>query len=643
MVANRFVRLTRSTVGSVPRRFCMLLIAAFVWGVGATANAQTQMPMPAQTTTFSGNVRGYWFTAPTNFVIVGVEVPTEASSGTQNVAVLRFLPAPTVPPTPPGPPLPPPIFSATTNNFDTLFLTQNNPAAGTITTKIPVTTGEFVGVLGNRGNNSSYGNGSSGTTIDGIATPLTRLGMQFPLSTTAPQLVWQEPSSTNISRVWLYYQPGFLISGEASPPAGGTVTCSPDIIASGATTTCTVTPSPGYAVSEVSGCGVTATAPPYTTAPATAHCTVTATFIEGVTVGGTVSGLSGSGLALSLNGTETLPIAADGSFTFTSRVITGDTYNVTVQTQPSTPSQTCVVTNGSGTAAATNITDVAVACTTNTYTLGGNVSGLAGSGLVLSLNSGAQTLPVSADGSFTFPTTIASGGAYTVTVQTQPSAPTQTCSVSTGSGTVTNANVTNVSITCTTNTYAVGGSVSGLTGGGLVLSLNGGAQTLPVSADGSFTFPTVIASGSAFAVSVQTQPASPAQFCSVTSGTGTVASSNVTNVAVLCAAQQRTVSLSSTFGNVTATPPIPSNVADGTVLVFALNVPAGYRLLGATGCGGSLSGTTYTTAPITADCAISVSLAAAVVQQVPMLDRLSLALLPLLLFGLASLARRRLR
>jgi hypothetical protein len=76
----------------------------------------------------------------------------------------------------------------------------------------------------------------------------------------------------------------------------------------------------------------------------------------------------------------------------------------------------------------------------------------------------------------------------------------------------------------------VGGTVSGLTGSGLVLQDNGG-NNLAVSANGLFTFTTALAGGSAYDVTVLTQPSS--QTCSVTSGSGTVIS-NVTNVLVAC-------------------------------------------------------------------------------------------------------------
>ncbi len=136
---------------------------------------------------------------------------------------------------------------------------------------------------------------------------------------------------------------------------------------------------------------------------------------------------------------------------------------------------------------------------------------------------------------------IATGAAYAVTVLTQPAGPAQTCVVTSGSGTVASANVTSVAVSCTSATYTIGGTVSGLAGTGLVLQDNGG-NNLAVAANGSFTFSTPIATGAAYAVTVLSQPSGPAQSCVVTSGSGTVASANVTSVAISCAAT-RTVTL----------------------------------------------------------------------------------------------------
>jgi hypothetical protein len=71
-------------------------------------------------------------------------------------------------------------------------------------------------------------------------------------------------------------------------------------------------------------------------------------------VGGTVtglsgSGLSGSGLVLEDNGADNLSVTLNGTFAFGTGVKNGDVYAVTVATEPSNPTQTCTVYNGSGT------------------------------------------------------------------------------------------------------------------------------------------------------------------------------------------------------------------------------------------------------------------------------------------------------
>jgi hypothetical protein len=81
-----------------------------------------------------------------------------------------------------------------------------------------------------------------------------------------------------------------------------------------------------------------------------------------------------------------------------------------------------------------------------TYTIGGTVIGLKSSGTVHVLN-GNDNDAVSTNGTFTLPTAVTSGTAFTVSVGTLPTG--QVCAVQNGSGTVANANVTNVLVYCT--------------------------------------------------------------------------------------------------------------------------------------------------------------------------------------------------
>ncbi|MDR3519800.1 MAG: DUF5018 domain-containing protein, partial [Candidatus Pacebacteria bacterium] len=85
-------------------------------------------------------------------------------------------------------------------------------------------------------------------------------------------------------------------------------------------------------------------------------------------------------------------------------------------------------------------------------------------------------------------------------------------------------------VTITLTTYTIGGTISGLIG--TVVLQNNGGDNLSKSANGSFTFATAINNGSNYIVTVLTQPSG--QACSVSNGSGTVSSANVTNVAVSC-------------------------------------------------------------------------------------------------------------
>ena len=237
------------------------------------------------------------------------------------------------------------------------------------------------------------------------------------------------------------------------------------------------------------------------------------------------------------NGGNDLAVAASGSFTFAGGVPNGTPYAVTVQAQPTNPAQTCSVTSGSGTASA-NVSSVAINCVTDTYTVGGLVSGLLGSGLVLR-NNGGNDLAITADGAFTFSAAVVSGTPFAVSVRTPPSNPSQTCTVNGGSGSRASA-VTNVSIECVVNSFTVGGGISNLRGTGLALQINGGEIVSPSGSN--FVFPTAIPSGRAYSVVVTGQPTNPHQTCSPSAAGGTVTNANVTSIGVACVTNTYTVS-----------------------------------------------------------------------------------------------------
>jgi hypothetical protein len=164
------------------------------------------------------------------------------------------------------------------------------------------------------------------------------------------------------------------------------------------------------------------------------------------TVGGTLAGLTGDKVVLQNNGGDGLSLDADGGFSFATKLAQGSAYAVTVSAQPQ--GQVCAVAKGSGTMGAADVTDVTVTCASaGPFSVGGFVVGLLGSGLVLQDN-GGDDLSVGQDGSFSFATKIDTGLPYNVSVLTQPASPEQTCTVANGSGTVGQADVTNVTVAC---------------------------------------------------------------------------------------------------------------------------------------------------------------------------------------------------
>ncbi|HEX8823263.1 MAG TPA: hypothetical protein VF794_25260 [Archangium sp.] len=245
-------------------------------------------------------------------------------------------------------------------------------------------------------------------------------------------------------------------------------------------------------------------------------------------LGGTVTGLAGTGLVLENNG-ETLAITENASFTFARKVASGAAYDVKINTHPSDPTQECTVANGTGTMGGADMADVAVTCTTRAFKVGGTVTGLTAGRTLRLQNNGGDTLTVNANGAFQFATAVKSGLTFAVTVSSQPTSPSQTCTVSGGTGTMGGADVSSVTVNCATNSFTLGGNVTGLKG---TLVLTSGTQEVTVTSNGTFAFPQTLLSGTAYEVLVKTEP--DIQDCTITRGKSTVGNGNVTGVLVTC-------------------------------------------------------------------------------------------------------------
>jgi hypothetical protein len=255
-----------------------------------------------------------------------------------------------------------------------------------------------------------------------------------------------------------------------------------------------------------------------------------------VKIGGTVSGLTGT-LVLRDNGADDLTTAADGAFTFATSLGSGAAYAVSIATQPA--AQLCAITNGTGTTAAANVTNVSVTCSAvvtapsalsypspKTYLVGTAIAPLnpTVTGTVttygvapalpagLSLNTGTGQISGT-------PTSVAATANYLITA--------------TNGGGSTQFSLS-ITVTAVAGDFTIGGTVTGLHGAGLVLRNNGG-NDLAVAVSGAVTFTTHVADGKPYAVMVKIQPVLPGQFCTVTkNGNGSVAGANVTDVVIEC-------------------------------------------------------------------------------------------------------------
>ena len=301
------------------------------------------------------------------------------------------------------------------------------------------------------------------------------------------------------------------------------------------------------------------------------------------TVGGTISGLVGTGLVLQNNVGDDLSVNANGNFTFATALTDGSAYAVTVLTQPASPNQVCSVANGSGTLVGNDVVNVTVTCSTDTHTIAGTVTGLEAGNSVVLQNNSSDNLTVSADGGFTFDKALADGSAYAVTVLTQPTTPTQTCTVAGGTGTVAGSDVTDVVVTCATDTYTVGGTISGLAVTSSVTLQNNGADDLVINTNGSFTFSAALADGSNYDVTVLSQILRSSNLaCVVSNGSGTLTGGDVSDVTVTCTVQASSIQISNAsidFGAVTTNASTTetltiSNIGTADLNLSAISSPA---------------------------------------------------------------------
>ncbi|WP_129778137.1 InlB B-repeat-containing protein [Peristeroidobacter soli] len=421
----------------------------------------------------------------------------------------------------------------------------------------------------------------------------------------------------------------------ANAGTGGTISPSSNVVNYGDVTSFTVTPSTGYSIGTVTGCGGSLAGNTYTTGTITGACAVSASFTlnsytvtasagtggtitppstpvnHGSTTSftvtpstgysiGTVTGCGGS-LAGSTYTTGTITGACSVSATFTlnSYTVTSSAGTGGTITPPSTP-----VNHGSTTSfTVTPTTGYSIGTVTgcggslagNTYTTGA-ITGACAVSATFTLNSYTVTASAGTGGTITPPSTPVNHGSttsFTVTPTTGYSIGTVTgCGGSLAGNTYTTGTITGacaVSATFTLNSYTVTASAG--TGGTITppsTPVNHGSTTsFTVTPDTGYSIGTVTGCGGSLAGNTYT--------------TGTI--TGACAVSATFTLNSYTVTASAGTGGTITPPSTPVN--HGSTTSFTVTPSTGYSIGTVTGCGGSLAGNTYTTGTITGTCTVN--------------------------------------
>ncbi len=258
-------------------------------------------------------------------------------------------------------------------------------------------------------------------------------------------------------------------------------------------------------------------------------------------VTGELSGLASSTVNLHLisgAGTSIITVG-NGSFEFPVRVPNGSDWDVGAQPDslPTDPHQRCDLAERPVERIESDL-HVRVICR-NSYSVGGRVEGLHGTGLILHMDYvGDLDLfvydEIETNRDFTFFRRLVDGESYEVKVYQAPSGPTQGCVIDNATGVIAGADIANVIVRC--GEAQLSYSVEGLAGDGLIVGLSAEtddapdqeppslhpAEQHPVPADGQYSFDYLFEDNQAYEVRIVQQPQAPEQECEVVDATGRI-------------------------------------------------------------------------------------------------------------------------
>jgi hypothetical protein len=356
--------------------------------------------------------------------------------------------------------------------------------------------------------------------------------------------------------------------GSISPPGATAI--------AGETASFTLSPDSDHEIAGAAGCGGTLAGSSYTTGPITADCSVSASFIPTASAWFTVSTSAGAGGNLS-------PASI--------KVVEGETTGISVI--PDTGFEISTVTGCGGTLTGATYTTgpVTADCTVNA-----SFTPLTGASFTVNAVAGT--------GGGIVPDSVTAAAGETVGFTLAPDSGYEIAGAAGCGGTLTGVTYTTapVSAACTVSasfipidatSYNVSARVAG-TGGSVsptsIKVVEGESAGFTLTPDSGFEIEN--ASGCGGTLSGSSYLTGPVTAdCEVVVGFIAMTSSVFT------------VSTNAgTGGDIT---PATLSVADGETASFTLTPDSGHEIESASGCGGTLTGATYTTGPVTADCTVS--------------------------------------
>lgn len=168
--------------------------------------------------------------------------------------------------------------------------------------------------------------------------------------------------------------------------------------------------------------------------------------------------------------------------------------------------------------------------------LGGTIIGLTQPNMLLK-NGSWEVKPGAGDTTFRFADLIADDKNFFIEIAKQPD--NSKCTIANNRNKANTYTVVQTVVTCVTDSYALGGTVTGLDAGDGSLVLANGKETAAVpkpataGAPVKFSLPMVMV-GAPYGVTVLTSPGGTAKNCVVSNGNGVMGTSAIDNVTVVC-------------------------------------------------------------------------------------------------------------